>query len=479
MLYVPEVNKQLFSLIAPGQRRSMSQTTKEGTIVSQNGTPFIISSPKLGKPHSFNMVLAKNPSEVPRVIIATHSGYTLWHRRMGHAHQHMIKHLGKNTEGGPHQSTKAPNGACEGCEKGKSKRLPFPTSRSRALCPLDHVHSNLDKMPVLSIGRNKYTATYLDDHPLFRVMFYLKHKNEEFAAFKTYKALAKRQLGTKLKCKHTDCGGEFMSNEPRTYLTENGIEHQTSMPDSPQQNGQAERFQQTIINGAEAMWHHTGLFNSFWIYAVKAKLHTYNVTLIKCADYKTPKELWSGQKPNISHLRVFRCLAWVHVLKKRRHKLQPKSRAMIFVGYELGSKGYQFWDAAHQCFEISHDVKFKETQFPAKELKSTKSIPAPVRNCQLPESDNESDSLGLDLVNLAQPPTRLPSPGLPASGSTPQESQSARPISPPIAPPQAPRGSNTPLPDTETALSWPLTHRYSLCFTKAQEQRQPIITQNH
>ena len=99
-------------------------------------------------------------------------------------------------------------------------------------------------------------------------------------------------------------------------MAENGIKHQMSMPDSPQQNGQVERFQQTIVNGAEAMWHHTGLSNGFWIYAVKAELHMYNVTLIKQADYKTPKELWSGQKLNISHLRVFRYLAWVHIPKK-------------------------------------------------------------------------------------------------------------------------------------------------------------------
>ena len=109
------------------------------------------------------------------------------------------------------------------------------------------------------------------------------------------------------------------------------------------------------------MRHHAGLSNGFWIYAVKAKRHTYNITLIKCTDYKAPKELWFGQKPNISHLRVFRCLAWVHILKKRRHKLQPKSRARIFVVYEPGSKGYQFWDAAHQRFKISRDVKFEET----------------------------------------------------------------------------------------------------------------------
>ena len=302
ILYVPEANKQLFSLIAAGQCGSMSQTTKEGTIVSQNGTPFIISTPKSGKLHSFDMVLMINQSEIPRAIIATLSDYTLWHRRMGHTHQCVIKHLGKNTEGGPYQTTEAPHGACEGCEKGKSKRLPFPSLKSRTTRPLDLVHSNLDEMPVLSIGGYKYTATYLDDHSSFGVMFYLKNKNEEFNAFKTYKAWAERQLGTKLKCKRTDRRGEFTLKEQKAYLTQNGIEHQMSMPDSPQQNGRVERFQQTIINGAEAMWHHAGFFNGFWIYAVKAKLHMYNVTLIKCADYKTPKELWSGQKLNISHL---------------------------------------------------------------------------------------------------------------------------------------------------------------------------------
>ena len=66
----------------------------------------------------------------------------------------------------------------------------------------------------------------------------------------------------------------------------NRIEYQMSMTDSLQQNGQAERFQQTIVNGAEAMQHHGGLSNGFWIYTVKAKLLTYNVTPIKWADYK-------------------------------------------------------------------------------------------------------------------------------------------------------------------------------------------------
>ena len=105
---------------------------------------------------------------------------------------------------------------------------------------------------------------------------------------------------------------------------------------------------------------------------------------------------------------------------------------MIFVGYEPGSKGYQFWDAAHQHFEISHHVKTKETLFPAKEVKLTKSKIQPIF-----ESDSESDTLGLELVIPAQTPSRPPSPGL--SVLRPKSQKQSHP-NPPIAPPAVPLG---------------------------------------
>ena len=36
---------------------------------------------------------------------------------------------------------------------------------------------------------------------------------------------------------------------------------------------------------------------------------------------------------------------------------------MIFVGYEDLSNGWQFWDVKNQHIEISHDVRFDESQF--------------------------------------------------------------------------------------------------------------------
>ena len=93
---------------------------------------------------------------------------------------------------------------------------------------------------------------------------------------------------------------------------------------------------------------------------------------------------------------------------------------------------------------------------------------APSSDCQIPESDNESDSSGLDLVNLAQPPTRAPSPGLSALGQPATLSQTQGPQSPTLPLPQPPQGSFTPSPGMETAPLQPPAPQYSLHPTKEQ-----------
>ena len=77
---------------------------------------------------------------------------------------------------------------------------------------------------------------------------------------------------------------------------------------------------------------------------------------------------------------------------------------MIFVRYELGSKGYQFWDGAHQQCEISHDVKFKESLFYAKEKSLAQPEPAPLSDHQFQKELNNDSNSDLDLVTLNQPP---------------------------------------------------------------------------
>jgi hypothetical protein len=45
-----------------------------------------------------------------------------------------------------------------------------------------------------------------------------------------------------------------------------------------------------------------------------------------------------------SGLRVFGCLAYVHIPSEERSKLDPKSRQCVFLAYGKGVKGYKFWD---------------------------------------------------------------------------------------------------------------------------------------
>ena len=140
---------------------------------------------------------------------------------------------------------------------------------------------------------------------------------------------------------------------------------------------------------------------------------------------------------------------------------------MIFVGYEPGSKGYQFWDAAHQHIEISCDVKFNETLFPVQEAMKNR---ASTNDPPISESDNESDTSALEPVIPALSPPRPPSPG--QSTSRPIQPQKQTHPNPPIAPPVAqsgmqPSGSGHPPAQPEPQP------RYSLCQTKERIALQP------
>ena len=71
--------------------------------------------------------------------------------------------------------------------------------------------------------------------------------------------------------------------------------------------------------------------------------------------------MWSGRKSSIDHLRVFGCV--VHVkTTKRVNKLEDRSSAMVFIGYELGNKAYRCLDPLSFKVTISRDVIFEEFQ---------------------------------------------------------------------------------------------------------------------
>jgi hypothetical protein len=56
---------------------------------------------------------------------------------------------------------------------------------------------------------------------------------------------------------------------------------------------------------------------------------------------KTPYELWHGRTPAVHHLRTFGYVAHVKSTGPKVMKLDDRSKPMIFVGYEPGTKAYR------------------------------------------------------------------------------------------------------------------------------------------
>ena len=56
---------------------------------------------------------------------------------------------------------------------------------------------------------------------------------------------------------------------------------------------------------------------------------------------KTPHEAWHKKKPDVSHLRVWGCLAYVHTQGDKRKPFGSHMEKCIFIGYPAGYKGWQ------------------------------------------------------------------------------------------------------------------------------------------
>jgi len=79
--------------------------------------------------------------------------------------------------------------------------------------------------------------------------------------------------------------------------------------------------------------------SEFWGEAICTAVYVLNRAPTKALNNKTPFESWFGRKPNVSHLRIFGCTASVKLTGPSLSKLSDRSRKMVFIGYEAGTKG--------------------------------------------------------------------------------------------------------------------------------------------
>jgi len=151
----------------------------------------------------------------------------------------------------------------------------------------------------------------------------LKQKIDTLDAFKMFKSFVENQLDAKIKALQDNKGGEYMSNMFIKFTDECGIHRRHTTRNRPQQNGVAERANRTMAEDISAMLYQAQLPPSFWGEALAAQIHIWNHLPTSSLERMTPHEAWFKRKPDISHLRVWGCLAYVYVQKDKRCSLQP------------------------------------------------------------------------------------------------------------------------------------------------------------
>ena len=70
--------------------------------------------------------------------------------------------------------------------------------------------------------------------------------------------------------------------------------------------------------------------------------------------------MYTGKKPEVSHLKIFGCLVYVHIPKEKRTKLDPSGKKGIFVGYCEVSQAFMIYISGFHHIDISRYVTFDE-----------------------------------------------------------------------------------------------------------------------
>ena len=145
----------------------------------------------------------------------------------------------------------------------------------------------------------------------------MQKKSEVFNIFKKFKNLVENQSGKSIKILRSDRGKEYNNKEFDQFYEDEGIEHQTSVSYSPQQNGVSERKNKIVMEIARSMLKEKCLPKIFWAEAVYTVVYLLNWCPTRAIQNMTPRESWSRQKPLVKHLRVFGYICYAHIPIKK------------------------------------------------------------------------------------------------------------------------------------------------------------------
>ena len=364
VLYVPGLTANLMS-VSDLDKKGFETTTKNGEMaIIKNGRGRVTARREKGTYHlkaNGEVVLAtgqesptggagqESPADVKKKT---------WHRRLGHASKAVMKRaaLTGKLEGFEYDEEEVEN--CEDCILAKMQKTLRKKAEATTTRKLELVHTDVCG-PLQDEGYDgsRYLLTMIDDWTRMTWVYPMKLRSELPVAFGSWKAMVERESGEKLCRIRCDNAKEYISQYLKRLKPE-GVREEPTVPYNPQQNGVAERYNRTIIGRVKAMLADAELPMQLW--PVAAQTSAYLDNKLPHGDRKDlPEGEWTGRTVNAGHLRAFGCVAYVHIPKEKRKKLDQLAWKGVMVGYR-GNHIYLVWNPETKKIAAAASVRFME-----------------------------------------------------------------------------------------------------------------------
>jgi hypothetical protein len=256
VLLVPSLKTNLLSISALSDSGHSISFSKKRCSISISGIKTIFAT-RQGSLFYIPLNVFQSSAHLSKCLNAAQ----LWHLKFGHLHINALKRLMNSRMTKDLPNFNIDSFDCFTCLSAKTKRLPFSKSATHISSSLgDLIHSDIcGPLPTPSYTGYKSFLTFTDDFSRYAWTYPLKTKtaSEVLSKLQELDAFFLNHYGYHIKTLRTDNGSEFKNELFRSFCQENGILQQFTVPYSPQQNGVAERLNQTLLNSIRSMLTHS------------------------------------------------------------------------------------------------------------------------------------------------------------------------------------------------------------------------------
>ncbi|CAI7746200.1 unnamed protein product, partial [Closterium sp. NIES-54] len=238
----------------------------------------------------------------------------------------------------------------------------FPLTTS----PLQTLHMDVwGPARVSGHSRGRYFLLAVDDYTRYTMVFPLRSKGQVVDVLipwiRTVRLQLRDHFGQDLPVLrlHSDRGGEFSSNLLREFCRGEGILLSFTLPDSPQQNGIAERRIGLVMEVARTSMIHVAAPHFQWPFAVQYAAHQHNLLPRVSLPKTSPTLRLRGKVGDASVFWVWGSRAFVR--DTSADKLSPRAIPCVFLGFVLDAPGWQFYHPTSRRVLPSQIVTFDES----------------------------------------------------------------------------------------------------------------------